>query len=100
MKPKCKCKCFWCELCENHSQQHGEVPLHAGTSTLSDKFHFGDEMIDSGDRYYSEEDVKEFIKRLKEEMKMPEDEEYVVGGKLLTAMQNVLIDKLAGDKLT
>jgi hypothetical protein len=35
---------------------------------LSEKFHFGDDRTidESGDRYYIEKDVKEFIKQIKE----------------------------------
>lgn len=53
---------------------------------LSDKFHFGDEMLESGDRYYTEDDIKEFIRLLKETLKF-------------TSEELEFIDKLAGEKL-
>ena len=34
--------------------------------TLSEKWHFGDELLESGDRYYKEKDIREFIKIIEE----------------------------------
>jgi hypothetical protein len=34
------------------------------SETLSDKWHFGDELLESGDRYYTEKDIAEFIQTI------------------------------------
>lgn len=40
--------------------------------TLSDKFYFGDELLDTGDSFYKEEDIKEAVNKFIDYLRSPE----------------------------
>ena len=65
---------------------------------LSDKVHHHGEDGEEYDPYYLEEDIKEFIKKLKEKQSCVIRDEEQVRGKIFMITEFEL-DKLAGEKL-